>query len=223
MIEVANSQCYVTAVEKVSRWFRVSEGIVEVALLLKFTKNEPLDNPACFIAVFRPRTPPSPGRDAGPDVRTEQDTGLAGNADDQFDQDDGLAAGDATNSEDGRDSPTSHSASAAIDIHDDSALPENKSGSEDDASDYIAIGSDLSDDSTRSDASYRPEMSALILEIYQDGPHQIVLPAPIPDPDTQHIELQYSDFFGRENVPTRRRKSNCSWTSFGGILWCVYA
>lgn len=53
VVEVANSQSYESVLAKVTRWFRKSHGMVEVALLLKFTAKEPLVDPACFLEVWR--------------------------------------------------------------------------------------------------------------------------------------------------------------------------
>lgn len=97
---------------------------------------------------------------------TEQVNGLSGDDDDEFGQDDGLAASDATSGEDGDNSPTSHSASAAIGMQDDTALPKNSSGSEDDASDGNATTSALANDSNSTDASYQSANSSPILEIH---------------------------------------------------------
>lgn len=53
MVEVANSLSYESVLNKFERWFVASEGMVEVALLLKFTETDPLINPACFLEVYR--------------------------------------------------------------------------------------------------------------------------------------------------------------------------
>lgn len=53
VVEVANSQSYESVLAKVTRWFRKSHGMIEVALLLKFTAKEPLVDPACFLEVWR--------------------------------------------------------------------------------------------------------------------------------------------------------------------------
>lgn len=42
VVEVANSQSYESVQAKVTRWFRKSHGVVEVALVFTFTAKEPL-------------------------------------------------------------------------------------------------------------------------------------------------------------------------------------
>lgn len=53
VVEVANTQGYEAAVAKVKRWFAKSHGMVEVALLLKFTATDPVLDPSCFLEVWR--------------------------------------------------------------------------------------------------------------------------------------------------------------------------
>lgn len=53
VVEVANTQGYEDALAKVKRWFARSHGMVEVALLLKFTAQDPVVDPACFLEVWR--------------------------------------------------------------------------------------------------------------------------------------------------------------------------
>lgn len=53
VVEVANTQGYEAAVAKVKRWFAKSHGMVEVALLLKFTAADPVLDPSCFLEVWR--------------------------------------------------------------------------------------------------------------------------------------------------------------------------
>lgn len=53
VVEVANSQDYGDVLAKVKRWFRNSHGMVEVALILKFTAKDPILDPACFLEVWR--------------------------------------------------------------------------------------------------------------------------------------------------------------------------
>lgn len=53
VVEVANSQSYDDVLAKVKRWFRNSHGMVEVALVLKFTAKEPILDPSCFMEVWR--------------------------------------------------------------------------------------------------------------------------------------------------------------------------
>lgn len=53
VVEVANTQGYEDALAKVKRWFTRSHGMVEVALLLKFTAADPVTDPACFLEVWR--------------------------------------------------------------------------------------------------------------------------------------------------------------------------
>lgn len=53
VVEVANSQDYGDVLAKVKRWFRNSHGMVEVALVLKFTAKDPILDPACFLEVWR--------------------------------------------------------------------------------------------------------------------------------------------------------------------------
>lgn len=206
MIEVANSQTYEDAVGKVGRWFRASGGMVEVALLMKFREKEPLVDPACFVEVFRCR-PSAQGLEAEPEEpdasMAEGDPGLGAEDDDGDDQDDEPTAGDTTSSEDEDNTGTSTPARPATNTN-NTALPETHYATDNDSSDTNTTTSDSSNDSTSSDASYEPEASPPLLEIYQDGPRHTILPAPSPDSSTQHIELQYSDFFGRENVPAGR-------------------
>lgn len=53
VVEVANSQSYDDVLAKVKRWFRNSDGMVEVVLVLKFTAKDPVLDPACFLEVWR--------------------------------------------------------------------------------------------------------------------------------------------------------------------------
>lgn len=55
VVEVANTQTYESATAKVARWFTMSEGGVEVALLMKFTAQDAMVDPACFLEVWRSR------------------------------------------------------------------------------------------------------------------------------------------------------------------------
>lgn len=196
VVEVARSKTYHTAVEKVTRWFRASEGMVEVALLLMFTEEDPLVNPACFIDVFRCRPTSSPGAEAGPKVPDSVIAGLAGDGDggDGCDQVRQIAAQDATGSKDKDTAPTRTSSSAAVAIQEDTT----RSGSEHHNT------ADSSDNCNLSNAPYHPDRSPPTLEIYQHGPRHIVVPTASADSSYRHIELQYSDFFGRENVPAGR-------------------
>lgn len=59
VVEVANSQGYDDVLAKVKRWFRNSHGMVEVALVLKFTAKDPILDPSCFLEVWRYGVPVS--------------------------------------------------------------------------------------------------------------------------------------------------------------------
>lgn len=158
VVTVADSRTFVSAIQRVSRWFRASEGMVEVALLLKFTGKQPLVNPACFIVMFHCRISTSPGPDPAPaeldSVMTKPVTVLKGVVLDGFDPHDRVAVSDATILEDEDNSASSNSASAARNTHDATAHPENHSGCEHDSSDWSTTNSDSSDDNTSSNASY---------------------------------------------------------------------
>lgn len=58
VVEVANTQLYANARAKVKRWFTKSRGLVEVVLLLKFTAEDPILDPSCFLEVWRYGVPP---------------------------------------------------------------------------------------------------------------------------------------------------------------------
>lgn len=73
VVEVANTQLYENAVDKIKRWFVKSRNTVEVALLLKFTEKDPLINPACFLEIFRCRPSGDDAGEAGDDLIAELD------------------------------------------------------------------------------------------------------------------------------------------------------
>lgn len=74
VVEVANSQSYESAVEKVKRWFVKSKNTVEVALLLKFTAKNPLLDPACFLEVYRARVVDEGDEEWDDDLAFESDS-----------------------------------------------------------------------------------------------------------------------------------------------------
>lgn len=190
--EVANSQSYESALAKIRRWFRASEGMVEAALLLKFTEKDPLVNPACFIEVYRSRPRPA-AEEVVPvsEVGTDEATGSSTD----------IGSGDPDGGENCETDGSERNSKPEGDCVDDmEAVME---------SDTTEAETELdTDDSTSSHAEYHPANTPTtttgVLDIYQDGHRQTVLPAP-DDPDTpQHVTLRYSDFFGRENVPAGR-------------------
>lgn len=87
VVEVANTQGYEDAVAKVKRWFTKSHGMVEVALLLKFTAADPVLDPSCFLEVWRYGVP-APGDKDLTMVEWEGDSiEEVGPVDDQHDND----------------------------------------------------------------------------------------------------------------------------------------
>lgn len=72
VVEVANTQLYENAVDKIKRWFVKSRNTVEVALLLRFTE-DPLINPTCFLEIFRCRPSGDDAGGAGDDLIAELD------------------------------------------------------------------------------------------------------------------------------------------------------
>lgn len=233
VVEVANSQSYENAVAKLLRWFKASEGMVEVGLLIKFTEKDPLHDPACFIEVFRCRpavaatTPPFADGQTGSDeeytCQLSEDEASSGG--DSRIPDADLDDGDHIMSSDEADelsttssssihendeslanttSPNNHGSNRSITSAD--SIDDSKSALSDHSTLSDASSPDPStDDSTNSRASYSSVTSPTVtLELYQDGTRQTVLPPPSPNPGTQHIALRYSDFFGSENVPAGR-------------------
>lgn len=203
VVEVARSNTYDSAVEKVGRWFRASDGMVEVALLLQFTEKDPLVNPECFIEVFRCRRISSPGARPGGDYQlrfgmVEPDTGLAGDGDHGFHRVGGFAARDTTGLRSAHLIPARGSASAAVATGDNPTVSGNTSRCK------HHRNAALYDYRTLSNVQVYLDRLPPTVETYQDGPRYIVVGPPSSDSAHQHIVLQYSDFFGRENVPVGR-------------------
>lgn len=198
VVEVANTQSYEDAVEKVKRWFVKSGNTVEVALLLKFVAKDPLVDPACFLEVYRARVVDAD--EGGESVAFDTESESSG--EDELEEDEAL------DEDHPDDDPNEGSASPDEQptVEAPSLFPVEPTAADDLDLEHTLqtpVDSDSSLSSLSDDeldlANLLPPPAKPRLQVYIAEPRTTVLP--ISDPEIRYLSLRYSDFFGSENVP----------------------